>query len=124
MIRPGRNGGASSYPALNSRAVAVLARGLDVDRGFGFPGALCAQVGPEFYFVAEGAKVSNNDRKARALCFHCPVRVRCLEYAISHPDASHYGVWGGLMERNLRWLRQEPLHGPERPPAESKTRKG
>ena len=35
--------------------------------------------------------------KAKAICASCPVRVRCLDYALEHHVRS--GVWGGLNER-------------------------
>lgn len=102
--------------SLNSRAVAARMPA-DMNPGTGFSGALCAQMSPELFFVSDGAKVSDEDRMARALCFRCPARVACLLFAIDHPGDSHYGVWGGLLERNLRWLKHQPVHGPERPPS-------
>ena len=35
--------------------------------------------------------------EALAICARCPVRVDCLEYAIEHHQ--HWGVWGGMTER-------------------------
>jgi WhiB family redox-sensing transcriptional regulator len=36
------------------------------------------------------------ERKAKAVCVGCPVRIECLGYAISRPEK--YGTWGGLNE--------------------------
>src|SRR5713226_8446014 len=36
------------------------------------------------------------ERKAKAICAACPVRLECLDYAVSRPEK--YGTWGGLNE--------------------------
>jgi hypothetical protein len=36
------------------------------------------------------------ESEAKALCYTCPYRWRCLEYAIIHGE--RYGVWGGMGE--------------------------
>src|SRR5271163_2575189 len=36
------------------------------------------------------------ERKAKAVCAACPVRLECLNYAVSRPEK--YGTWGGLNE--------------------------
>jgi WhiB family redox-sensing transcriptional regulator len=36
------------------------------------------------------------ERKAKAVCASCPVRMECLGYAVSRPEK--YGTWGGLNE--------------------------
>jgi|SRR5271165_723954 len=36
------------------------------------------------------------ERKAKALCASCPVRMDCLNYALSRPEK--YGSWGGMNE--------------------------
>lgn len=41
-------------------------------------------------------------RHAQAVCDLCPVRVRCLEYAINN-NIGH-GIWGGLTTRARREL--------------------
>jgi WhiB family redox-sensing transcriptional regulator len=35
------------------------------------------------------------ERKAKQICMACPVRVDCLDYAVSQHE---YGMWGGLNE--------------------------
>jgi WhiB family transcriptional regulator, redox-sensing transcriptional regulator len=36
------------------------------------------------------------ERKAKEVCAACPVRLECLNYAVSRPEK--YGTWGGLNE--------------------------
>jgi WhiB family transcriptional regulator, redox-sensing transcriptional regulator len=36
------------------------------------------------------------ERKAKEICAACPVRLECLNYAVSRPEK--YGTWGGLNE--------------------------
>lgn len=37
---------------------------------------------------------------AKAVCYSCPVRVECLDYAIANGE--HHGIWGGCSERERR----------------------
>lgn len=37
---------------------------------------------------------------AKAICRVCPVTAECLTYALAGPE--HYGIWGGLTERERR----------------------
>lgn len=43
--------------------------------------------------------------KARAVCRTCPVVEPCREYALAHPEM--FGFWGGLSERERRWVRRQ-----------------
>ncbi|WP_267242049.1 WhiB family transcriptional regulator [Streptomyces sp. PR69] len=61
--------------------------------------ALCAQVGPEFFFPAPGSST----REAKRLCGACEGRVACLEYALAHDE--RFGVWGGLSEKERHRLK-------------------
>ena len=45
------------------------------------------------------------ERKAKAICAACPVRLECLEYAIRTREP--YGIWGGLNELERRYLIRE-----------------
>jgi WhiB family redox-sensing transcriptional regulator len=40
------------------------------------------------------------ERKAKAICATCPVRIECLEYAIRIREP--HGIWGGLNELERR----------------------
>jgi WhiB family transcriptional regulator, redox-sensing transcriptional regulator len=51
------------------------------------------------FFAPDGERQPEREireRKAKGVCASCPVRVQCLDYAISRPEK--YGVWGGLNE--------------------------
>lgn len=57
--------------------------------------ALCANFDPDALFVQGAAQ-----RKVRARCFSCPVRLECLADALN--AQANIGVWGGLTERERR----------------------
>ena len=40
--------------------------------------------------------------KAKRVCQDCPIRIQCLEYALSEPEV--HGVWGGYTERERHHL--------------------
>ncbi len=62
--------------------------------------ALCAHSDPELWFAVGALE----HRLAKKMCRACPVRKECLAYAMdSYVDD---GIWGGLTERERRWLRQ------------------
>ncbi|MFE9251397.1 WhiB family transcriptional regulator [Streptomyces sp. NPDC007088] len=62
-------------------------------------GALCAQIGTEFFFPEPGSSV----REAKRICRSCTIRRDCLEYALRQDE--RYGVWGGLSEKERKRLR-------------------
>jgi len=39
---------------------------------------------------------------ARSMCAVCPVQQACLEYSLAVREP--HGIWGGLNERERRWL--------------------
>jgi WhiB family redox-sensing transcriptional regulator len=43
---------------------------------------------------------------AREVCFRCPVRADCRDYALGVPGL--HGVWGGTSDRERRRLRARP----------------
>lgn len=48
-----------------------------------------------------------DQRRAKAVCMGCPVRVNCLAEALD--NRIEWGVWGGMTERERRQLlRQRP----------------
>jgi WhiB family transcriptional regulator, redox-sensing transcriptional regulator len=64
--------------------------------------ALCLSTDPDELFVRGKAQ-----RKATAICRHCPVVVECLAEALD--NAVEFGVWGGMTERQRRaLLKQHP----------------
>lgn len=60
--------------------------------------ALCAQTDPEAFFPGKGGSV----RDAKRICFRCPVRVECADYAIT--NSIEHGVWGGLAPEERQQL--------------------
>jgi WhiB family transcriptional regulator, redox-sensing transcriptional regulator len=59
--------------------------------------AACKKVDSDSLFVT-GAQ----QRKAKRICRHCPVRTECLADALD--NRIQYGVWGGMTERERRAL--------------------
>ena len=51
------------------------------------------------FFPTDGAGVA----VARRVCARCPVRVQCLDYALS--EGVTHGVWGGTSDRERQKLR-------------------
>lgn len=44
--------------------------------------------------------------KAKKICAACPVRVQCLDWALSHPQAEDAGIFGGTSFRERRKIRR------------------
>lgn len=62
--------------------------------------ALCTQLGdPDLFFPDKGGSA----RSAKDACQTCPVINDCLGYALENDE--HFGIWGGLSERERRRLR-------------------
>lgn len=57
---------------------------------------LCRSYPPETFFPSDGVGVD----RARKICATCPVKARCLDYALDH--RIEHGVWGGTSERERR----------------------
>ena len=67
--------------------------------------AACRGVDPNLFFQERG----QNSTAAKAVCAGCPVRLQCLDYAVS--AYVRQGVWGGLTEQELRVLRRRRRRG-------------
>lgn len=66
--------------------------------------AACAGVDPTLWFPDEhGGQYAA--RMARKVCADCPVRLECLDYALTTHQL--FGVWGGLSEQQRRPLHRE-----------------
>lgn len=62
--------------------------------------AACAGMDPDVFHPDRG----EDARPAKAICAACPVRQRCLDYAL---DARlKHGIWGGTSERERRRIRR------------------
>ncbi|WP_396878807.1 WhiB family transcriptional regulator [Mycobacterium sp. SMC-2] len=72
------------------------------DRAAWVSRALCRTGDPDGLFVRGAAQ-----RKAAAICRHCPVVLECGAEALD--NRVEWGVWGGMTERQRRALhRQHP----------------
>lgn len=58
--------------------------------------ALCAQIDPEPFFPEKGGST----RASKKVCAACPVREKCLQYALDNGE--RFGIWGGVSERDRR----------------------
>ncbi|MDR2620296.1 MAG: WhiB family transcriptional regulator [Propionibacteriaceae bacterium] len=48
---------------------------------------------------------ARDQRRAKNICFGCPVRANCLAEALD--NRIEWGVWGGMTERERRQLRRQ-----------------
>lgn len=67
--------------------------------------ALCAQTDPELFFPDSGEWTAS--RRAKTVCAVCPLLTECRSWALSHPELTPTGVWGGLTETERRRVRAE-----------------
>lgn len=72
---------------------------------------LCTGQGPALWFPPRGTPISQI-AKAKAICRQCPIRQKCLDYALYHGD--RYGIWGGTTEMERRKMRQTATVRPNR----------
>lgn len=62
--------------------------------------ALCQDYDPDTFFPQAQAGRSKSRagsaqvREAQAICNLCPVRLKCLNYALDNDE--RYGIWGGV----------------------------
>jgi hypothetical protein len=66
------------------------------------PLAACSGLDSELFHPPRG----ENARAAKAVCWSCRVREDCLDWALR--TGQHYGIWGGMSERDRRRLRANP----------------
>lgn len=68
--------------------------------------AACRDTDPDLFFRDE------DEADAIAVCRPCPVRIRCLEYALSRPG--QHGVFGGVPAERRAALRHALLKRQQR----------
>ena len=69
--------------------------------------AACASTDPEVFFpVGHQHQIEAKHKAAKRVCAYCPVRQRCLEWALD--TGQNTGVWGGLDEAERRRLARVP----------------
>lgn len=69
----------------------------DLDRTWMDQAACRGIADPEAFFPGDGQRGRPNHPAidtAKAVCHRCPVRERCVDYAIA--AGANYGIWGGL----------------------------
>ena len=75
--------------------------------------AACRDEDPELFFpLSDQGPGARQADEAKAVCARCPVRERCLEYALD--NGLDHGIFGGLTETERRALRRSrsfPLAG-------------
>ncbi len=65
--------------------------------------ARCRDMDSELFFPIGHSIVDKmQEASAKAVCAPCPVRRRCLQWAVDHDCVD--GVWGGMGELERRWL--------------------
>jgi WhiB family transcriptional regulator, redox-sensing transcriptional regulator len=69
--------------------------------------AACRCCDPELFFpIGNAGPALVQAQRAKAICARCPVRQRCLAFALdTHQE---YGIWGGHDEEERRTLRRRP----------------
>ena len=74
--------------------------------------ALCRGVETDLFFPAGelGEEPVKHAQAAKAVCFKCPVREACLEYALATDQP--FGVWGGTTEAERRSIRRRRRRRP------------
>lgn len=75
-----------------------VGRVMAVDDTSWMQAARCRDMPPDWFFPSDGTGV----RAAQLVCERCPVRERCLAFALDHHI--EFGVWGGASERARRRL--------------------
>ena len=71
--------------------------GEEIDNRFSWQErANCRGADRDLFFPQRGASTL----KAEAMCEACAVRDECLEFAVT--EGEHFGLWGGLSERQRR----------------------
>jgi WhiB family redox-sensing transcriptional regulator len=58
-------------------------------------------IDPELFFVDQ----HDPALEAKAICAGCPVRLQCLDYALTAGE--RHGIWGGSGERERRRIKRQ-----------------
>lgn len=64
--------------------------------------AACRPHPTDWWFPKRGEPV----QQAKTICYTCPVRLDCLNYALNIPGIQ--GIWGGMSGRERRDIRSKP----------------
>lgn len=73
--------------------------------------APCTESDPEAFFSTgapgDGRYIRptySYEREAKKVCSSCPYQIRCLQYALAHPDEQ--GIWGGTTEDDRQRIKR------------------
>jgi len=67
--------------------------------------AACLNADPDLFFpIGSNGAVQAQIRAVKAVCEGCPVKERCLQFALETNQEA--GVWGGLEENERRAVRR------------------
>ena len=65
--------------------------------------AACRTADPELFFpIGKTGPAIEETERAKAVCASCPVRERCLTFALD--THQNFGIWGGLDDEERRLL--------------------
>ncbi len=68
--------------------------------------AVCRDTDPELFFpIGTTGQALLQIDKAKEVCDECPVKVKCLDFAIETNQDS--GIWGGTSEEERRDIRRQ-----------------
>jgi len=67
-------------------------------------GAACHGIDVNNFFPGIGENLKA--KTAISICAQCPIRRRCLEYALQFPTRDLPGIWGGTTEKHRARLRR------------------
>ena len=59
--------------------------------------AVCATVDTDIFFPERAGKDQPHISQVKAICMECPIRAKCLEFALR--ENQQHGVWGGMTYR-------------------------
>jgi hypothetical protein len=70
-------------------------------------GAPCENA-PDMFFIDEQDPLGREKmRISRALCADCPIKMKCLQYALEANEA--HGIWGGLTRNERNVLKRKKI---------------
>lgn len=71
--------------------------------------AACRDEDPELFFpVTDIGPGERQAEKAKSICASCPVRERCLQFALD--NGLNYGIFGGMTEQERADLVRRSAH--------------
>lgn len=79
----------------------MMSFGLDYEATAWMSEGICAQIDTEHFFPELG----QTSTVARKICGGCPVRVKCLNYALD--EEIRDGIWGGTTGKQRYALRRQ-----------------